>query len=75
MGFHSSATVDVEHDVLWEIPTVQGGQTTENLDIALVRHGAQTETVVVEIGALLLTESATLTFIAAPVLVSLPVVV
>ena len=36
------------------------------MDTALVRHGAQTETVVVvEIGALLLTESATLTFVAA----------
>ena len=58
-GFHSSATVDVVHDALWEIPTVQGGQTTENLDTASVRHAAKTEiVVVVEIGALLPTESA-----------------
>ena len=69
MGFHSSATVDVEHDALWEIPIVQGGQTTENLDTALVRHVAQTViVVVVEIGALLPTDSAILMFVAAPVL-------
>ena len=54
MGFHSSATVNVKHDALWEIQTVQGGQTSENLDTALVRHVAQTEiVVVVEVGALL----------------------
>ena len=52
------------------------GQTTENLGTAPVRHVAQTEiVVVVEIGALLLTESATPMFVAAPVLVSPPVVV
>ena len=68
MGFHSSATVDVEHDALWEIPTVQGGQTTENLDTAPVRHVAQTViVVVVEIGALPPTDSATLMFVASPV--------
>ena len=76
MGFHSFATVDVEDDALSEIPTVQGGQTTETLGTALVRHVAQTEiVVVVEIGALLPTESETLLFVAAPVLVSPPVVV
>ena len=47
MGFHSSATVDVEHFALWEIPTVQGGQTTENLGTAPVRHVAQAVIVVV----------------------------
>ena len=54
----------------------RAGQTTENLGTASVRHVAQTEiVVVVEIGALLPTESATPTFVAAPVLVSPPVVV
>ena len=69
MGFHSSATVDVEHFALWEIQTVQGGQSTKNLGTALVRHVAQTQiVVVVEIGAPLPAGSAPTMFVTANVL-------